>query len=59
MGSCESSNKNANIGEPTRRDTLVLNNDIIVSNADDNIDQVYKKIKMLGEGSYGTIWLVK
>ena len=59
MGLCESSNKNANISEPIRKDTLVLNNDIIVSNADDNIDKVYKKIKVLGEGSYGTVWLVR
>ena len=59
MGLCESTNKNTVSSEPIRKDTLILNNDVLVSNVDGNIDQVYKKIKLLGEGSYGKVWLVR
>ena len=66
MGICESSsneaqisNQNQNTALTSRQDTLILNNDIIVSRTGGNIDDIYEKIKLLGEGSYGKVWLVK
>ena len=68
MGICESSsneaqisnqNQNPNTPITSRQDTLILNNDIIVSRIGGNIDDIYEKIKLLGEGSYGKVWLVK
>ena len=68
MGICESSsneaqisnqNQNPNTAITSRQDTLILNNDIIVSRIGGNIDDIYEKIKLLGEGSYGKVWLVK
>ena len=68
MGICESSGNTSqpsNIKNPNQirttlpgRDTLILNNDVIISNIGGHIDDVYKKIKLLGEGSYGKVWLV-
>ena len=68
MGICESSgntSQSSNIKNPNqnqtvlpKRDTLILNNGVIVSNIGGQIDDVYKKIKLLGEGSYGKVWLV-
>ena len=71
MGICESSSNSSQISNknknqnPTsssqrqRQDTLMLNNDIIVSSSGGNIDDIYEKQKLLGEGSYGKVWLVK
>ena len=41
------------------KNTLVLNNDVIVSDTHQNLETDYQKIKMLGEGSYGEVWLVR
>ena len=66
MGICESSNDKVQINQNTqnkaalnRNDTLILNNDVIISNMGGKIDDVYKIIKLLGEGSYGKVWLVQ
>lgn len=69
MGICESSgntSQHSNINNPNqnqsllpKRDTLILNNGVIVSNIGGHTDDVYKKIKLLGEGGYGKVWLVQ
>ena len=66
MGLCEStsdaakiSNRNQNKTTSNIKDTLILNNDVIISNKGRKIDDVYKIINLLGEGSYGKVWLVK
>ena len=68
MGICESSSNESQISNQnqnqtsallTKQDTLMLNNDIIISRAGGNIDDIYEKLKLLGEGSYGKVWLVK
>ena len=60
MGICDSKSNNfQNKPASNRADTLILNNDVIISNIGGNIDDVYKKIKILGEGSYGKVWLVR
>jgi len=38
---------------------LVLNNDVIVSDTHQNPERIYEKVKLLGEGSFGEVWLVK
>ena len=42
-----------------KQNSLVITNDVIVSDAHENIDSVYQKEKLLGEGSFGEVWLVK
>lgn len=66
MGICESSNDKTTFANQTpnkvainRQDTLILNNDVIISNIGRKIDDIYTPIKLLGEGSYGKVWLVK
>ena len=60
MGICDSISDNfQNKATSTRANTLILNNDVIISNIGGNIYDVYKKIKILGEGSYGKVWLVR
>ena len=64
MGICESSSNESQISNnqnqnPPRQDTLMINNDIIISRSEGNIVDKYEKIKLLGEGSYGKVWLVK
>ena len=39
--------------------SLVLNNDVIVSDTNQEIETIYEKIKKLGEGSFGEVWLVR
>ena len=39
--------------------TLILNNDVIVSDLGLNPDKVYDKIKLIGEGAYGEVWQVR
>ena len=41
------------------QDTLVLNNEVIVSENKGGIENHYIKEKMLGEGSFGQVWLVR
>ena len=72
MGLCESPNNNPNgatngtsnkyfyeKSNLTKQNTLVLNNDVIVSDTHQNPETIYEKVKMLGEGSFGEVWLVK
>ena len=41
------------------QDSVILNNNVIVSDAHENLEEIYQKIKKLGEGAYGEVWLVK
>ncbi len=72
MGLCESSNNKSDGAANgtsnkyfyektnlTKQNTLVLNNDVIVSDTHQNPEIIYEKVKMLGEGSFGEVWLVK
>ena len=43
----------------TSQDSLILNNNVIVSDAHQNLEDIYQKINLLGEGSYGEVWLVR
>ena len=41
------------------QNSLVLNNDVIVSDTHQDLLSVYEKVKLLGEGSFGEVWLVR
>ena len=57
----DSANKNlgGNANALRSQKSLVLNNDVIVSDTNQNPETMYEKIKMLGEGSYGEVWLLR
>ena len=38
---------------------LILTNDVIVSDSGFNPEQVYQKIKLIGEGAFGEVWKVR
>ena len=71
MGVCDTKNSNNEneqnnskkyFAEQTnleKQNTLVLNNDVIVSDTHQNPETIYEKVKMLGEGSFGEVWLVR
>ena len=42
-----------------KQDTLVLNNDVIVSDTHQDPETIYEKVKALGEGAFGQVWLVR
>ena len=42
-----------------RHHSIILNNDILISKNESNPDLIYKKIKIIGKGSFGEVWLVK
>ena len=48
--------ENANID---MGNSLVLNNDVIVSDTKEDIEKVYQRVKKLGEGAFGEVWLVQ
>ncbi len=41
------------------KNALILNNDVIVSDTNANIEESYQKLKLLGKGSFGKVWLVQ
>ena len=58
------SSKNPNkyfVEKPTlnSQNSLFLTNDVIVSDTNQNPELTYEKIKRLGEGSFGDVWLVR
>ena len=72
MGVCDSTNPNANQATSSTngkyfiekqnlesKNSLVLNNDVIVSDTHQDPEMLYEKIKRLGEGSFGEVWLVR
>ena len=40
-------------------DKLILNNKVIVTEANKNLSNVYEKVKLLGEGAFGEVWLIR
>ena len=43
----------------TKQDTLILNNDVIVSDSGTDPEKVYQKVKLIGEGAFGEVWQVR
>ena len=41
------------------KNSLILNNDVIVSDSNENIEATYQKLKLLGKGSFGEVWVVQ
>ena len=39
--------------------SLVLDNNVLVSETNQQIDDIYERVKKLGEGAFGEVWLVK
>ena len=39
--------------------SLILNNDVIISDSNAEIEADYQKLKLLGKGSFGEVWLVQ
>ena len=42
-----------------KQNSLVLNNDVIVSDTHQDPETIYEKVKTLGEGAFGEVWLVR
>ena len=42
-----------------KQNSLILNNDVIVSDTNIDIEKIYQKVRKINEGSYGEVWLVK
>ena len=40
-------------------DKLILNNKVIVTETNQNLSNVYEKVKLLGEGAFGEVWLIR
>ena len=38
---------------------LILTNDVIVSDSCFNPEQIYQKVKLIGEGAFGEVWKVR
>ena len=41
------------------QNSLVLNNDVIVSDTHQDPETIYEKVKALGDGAFGEVWLVR
>ena len=40
-------------------DKLILNNKVIVTETNQNLSNVYEKVKLLGKGAFGEVWLIR
>ena len=41
------------------KNSLILNNDVIISDTNANFKANYQKLKLLGKGFFGELWLVQ
>ena len=41
------------------KNTLVLNNDVIISDLGQDPERVYQRLKLIGEGTFGEVWQVR
>ena len=48
-----------NSNDINNQNNLVLNNDVIISELNENPETIYQKVKKLGEGSFGEVWQVR
>ena len=51
--------KTARIKNKKSLNQLELNNDVIITRNEQNLENLYSKKKLLGKGAFGEVWLVK
>ena len=55
----EGGNKKKNEPNTSRTPAVAINSDVFISRSDVNPELIYKKVKCLGTGAFGEVWLVR
>ena len=58
-GSIQSPKEKKNTQNIIKSNQLALTNDVLISRNEINPEKIYNKIKILGTGAFGEVWLVK